>query len=76
MRKMIKATPREDYFVEILLENGNSIIIGLKEKLRTVRFSMLRDQDYFNQVVTDGIFLRWNCKIEISFNEILQWLTQ
>jgi hypothetical protein len=64
--------PKKDYRLEVLLENGNSIILNMANRLDTVRFGLLEDKDFFQQAATDGDFIRWNNKIEISASEIFQ----
>ena len=64
--------PQEDYRLEVQLENGISVILDFSSRLHTVRFCMLADQAFFRRAVTDGDFVRWNNKIEISINEVFQ----
>jgi hypothetical protein len=63
---------KEDYKIEVFLENGSSIILDLKSRLQTVRFGMLADKAFFKQAATDGHYIRWDNKIEISINEVIQ----
>ena len=72
MSKIARVTPKDDYCLEVVLDNGNSVNIDFKSRLHTVRFSILSDKDYFNTVTTDGAFVRWNYKIEISVSEIFE----
>lgn len=62
----------EDYHLEIQLDSGSSIILNLKDRLSTVRFLMISDPDFFQRVNTDGCFIRWDNKLEISVNEVFQ----
>lgn len=72
MGKIVSVTPKDDYCLEILIDNGSKVDLDLKNKLHTVRFSMLSDKEYFNTVTTDGVYVRWNNKIEISIGEVFQ----
>jgi len=72
MSRIVSVTPKGDYRIEVVLDNGNSVIINFTNRLHTVRFSLLSDKDYFNTVTTDGSFVRWNYKIEISVSEIFE----
>jgi len=72
MSRIVSVTPKDNYCLEIVLDNGNSVMIGFKSRLHTVRFSILSDKEYFSTVTTDGSFVRWNYKIEISVNEIFE----
>ena len=64
--------PQQDYRLEVLLDNGSSITLNLASRLSNVRFSLLADQDFFGRVSTDGNYIRWEDKIEISINEVFQ----
>jgi len=72
MSRIVSVTPKDDYCIEVVLDNGNSVVIDFTSRLHTVRFSLLSDKDYFNTVTTDGAFVRWNYKIEISVSEIFE----
>jgi len=72
MSRIVSVTPKDDYCIEVVLDNGNSVMIDFTSRLHTVRFSLLSDKDYFNTVTTDGAFVRWNYKIEISVSEIFE----
>ena len=72
MSRIMSVTPKDDYCLEVVLDDGNSVTMDFKSRLHTVRFSILSDKEYFNTVTTDGTFVRWNYKIEISASEVLQ----
>ena len=61
-----------DYRLEVLLDNGSSITLSLKSRLGTVRFGILTDPVFFGQATTDGSFIRWGDKVEISVSELFQ----
>ncbi len=58
--------------MEVELDNGSTIILNFSNRLHTVRFGMLADMDFFRRAVTDGDFVRWDNKIEISAREVFQ----
>lgn len=62
--------PKENYHLEVNLDNGSSIILNLENKLGTVRFGMLADNHFFHRATTDGVNIKWDNKIEISINEV------
>jgi hypothetical protein len=62
----------EDYHLEVQLDSGSSVILNLKDRLTTVRFVMISDLDFFQHVSTDGSYIRWGNKVEISVNEVFQ----
>jgi len=64
--------PMEDYTLEVTLDNGSNLILYLGGKLHTMRFGMLADKAFFKRATTDGSYIRWGNKIEISINEVIQ----
>lgn len=68
------AVARADYRLEVLLDNGSTIILNLESRLSTARFSMLREEGFFEKVRTDGNFISWEDKLEISVSELFQLL--
>ena len=72
MSHIKEVVPKDGYKLEVLLENGSSITLNLKSRLQTMRFGMLADKELFRQAVTDGSYIRWDNKLEISVNEVFQ----
>lgn len=72
MNHIIDVKPKEDYCIEVTLENGSKLTVGMKKRLNTVRFCSLTDIELFNQVSFDLHSIRWNKMIEISLNELFQ----
>lgn len=72
MSQIIKVVPKEDYCLEIILNNGSSINLSLKSRLETIRFGILRDSELFKKATTNGICISWEGKVEISLNEAFQ----
>lgn len=70
MRQIKDVVPKDDYRLEVQLENGSSVTLNLESRLQTVRFGMLSDKQFFKGVTTDGICIRWDNKIEISISEV------
>lgn len=52
--------------------SGSSIILNLASRLNTVRFGLLEDKAFFERVTTDGSYIRWDNKIEVSASEVFQ----
>jgi hypothetical protein len=65
-------TVKDDYKLEVLLQNGSSITLNLKPRLDTLRFGQLADPAFFAQATTDGSFIRWGPRVEISASELFQ----
>ena len=72
MSLITKVEPLEDYLVHIRLDNGNSVTLNMKTRLKTVRFGQLSDPIFFKEVTTDGHFIQWGNQIEISVSEMFQ----
>ena len=70
MPDIISIRPMDGYFMEVKFSNGSTVILNLEKKLRTVRFSPLRDKGLFQSAATDGNSIRWNELIEISATEV------
>ncbi|WP_305145030.1 DUF2442 domain-containing protein [Anaerotignum propionicum] len=72
MSQIVNVVPKEDYCLEIILDNGSSIHLSLKSRLETIRFGMLRDVELFKKATTNGICINWERKVEISLREAFQ----
>ncbi len=49
--------PMPDYQLEVSMETGTTIHFDFRTRLNTARFGMLRDQELFRSVQTDGNYL-------------------
>lgn len=72
MTQIINVVPKEDYCLEIVLNNGSSINLSLKSRLETIRFGILADAELFKKATTNGICISWDGKVEISLSEAFQ----
>jgi hypothetical protein len=70
--KIVHVMPREDYCLEIVLDNGSSVNLSLKNRLDTIRFGLLADAELFKKATTNGVCISWEGKVEISLNEAFQ----
>jgi hypothetical protein len=70
--QIINVVPKEDYCLEIILDNGSSIYLSLKSRLETIRFGELANAELFKKATTDGICITWDGKVEISLSEAFQ----
>jgi len=70
--QIINVIPKEDYCLDIILDNGSSIQLSLKSRLETIRFGVLADAELFRKATTDGICISWDGKVEISLAEAFQ----
>jgi hypothetical protein len=69
---IVKVVPLEDFQIEVFLENGSRVILNMKSRIKTIRFGMLADKDFFQKVTTNGQYILWDNKIEISVTELFQ----
>lgn len=72
MSRIKSVVPKEDYRLEVQLDNGSSVTLNLESRLQTLRFGMLSDKQVFKTATTDGICIRWDNQIEISMSEVFQ----
>ena len=62
--------PKENYVMEIFLNNNSSVSLDLSVKLHTARFAGLKNPGIFESATTDGRSVRWTEFMEISISEI------
>jgi hypothetical protein len=72
MSRITGLVPHENYRLEVQLDNGSSVTLNLESRLETIRFGVLADRELFSRAVTDGSFIRWGNKVEVSVNELFQ----
>jgi len=72
MSRIVRATPFEDYTLEIELDNRHKIVYDMRQRLKGVRFSALADIEKFKSVgVEDGYTLVWDSLCQITLGEII-----
>ena len=59
MSNIKKVMPKEDFKLEILLDNDSSVILNMKNRINSIRFGMLSDIEFFRCVTTDGKYVGW-----------------
>ncbi len=72
MSQIKEVVPKNNYKLDVFLDNGSSITLNLENRLQTVRFGMLADKEFFMTATTDGNYIRWGDDIEISVTEVFQ----
>ncbi|MEL7654762.1 MAG: hypothetical protein AAGU75_02510 [Bacillota bacterium] len=70
MSHIQKIISKDNYCLEVYLDNGSSIVLNLESRLGTVRFGVLVDKELFCRAATDGSYIRWDNLLEISINEV------
>lgn len=72
--KILKVTPLDGYCITVFFDNNHSVIMDMKSKLHTVRFSELRNERLFKAVITDGRAILWVGGISIAISEIMEMI--
>lgn len=72
MTQIKEVLPKEDYRLEVRLENGHTVVLDFTSRLHTVRFGLLSDKAFFQRAETDGTLVTWGNKIELSASEVFQ----
>ena len=72
MGKITAVILGEDYLVTVCFDNNHSVMLDMKKKLHTARFSELRDKQVFQAVKTDGTSIYWPGGIAIAISEIME----
>ena len=76
MRKIIEVIPSSDYLITVRFDNNHTVIMDMKGKLHTARFSDLRSEKVFCAAKTDGRAILWPGGISIAINEIMEIITR
>ncbi|WP_094606304.1 hypothetical protein SPSIL_038250 [Sporomusa silvacetica DSM 10669] len=76
MGKITEVTFDKDYLVAVRFDNNHLVMLDMKKKLHTARFSELRDERVFQAVKTDGKSIYWPGGIAIAINEIIEIVTK
>ena len=59
------------WLLTVRLDNGGAVTVNFKGKLRTLRFSLLRDRTVFAAVRTDGKAVYWPDGLSVDLDELL-----
>lgn len=75
MRRIEKVIAHEDYLLEVHLNNRHIILCDMKERLKGIRFSPLKDKTLFNAFdLKGGSTISWSGICELTLDEILSML--
>lgn len=72
MLSILSVEPLEGYLLRIGFDNGNTLILNMENKVKTIRFRQLKDSGLFHRANTDGRCIHWNELIEISVAEAFE----
>lgn len=72
MPKIMYVTAKDDYTLEIELDNRHKIIYDMKPRLQAVRFCKLSDPNCFHDFrVENGNTLIWDSLCQLTIDEII-----
>lgn len=73
MAKIRDVEPKNGYRLLVELDSDRVIFLNMADKIETVRFHDLKNEEIFKQVETDGYALYWDFgRISISLSEIYE----
>lgn len=73
MSRIKNVIPEDDYRLRVFMENDETLLLDFKGRLKTARFGILADPDFFRKATTNGIVISWQGKLELSITEVLQF---
>lgn len=60
----------------VRLDNGHAILVDMKKKLFTARFSELRDKQVFTAARTDGKVIYWPGGLSLTIGELVEFVAK
>lgn len=55
------------------MEGGSSVIVDLSDKLHTMKYAELSEEEFFKTAVTDGDYVIWGGgRMRITVNELME----
>lgn len=65
-----KIEPKDDYTIQIKLDDGRNGLFNVKPYLEYEAFNALKKIEVFKQVVNGGYFIEWSCGADLSIDTI------
>jgi hypothetical protein len=65
-----KIEPKDDYTIQVKLNNGRNGLFNVKPYLEYEAFNALKKIEAFKQVVNGGYFIEWSCGADLSIDTI------
>jgi len=63
----------KDYRLFMEMESGSNVTVDLSGKLKTIKYSILADEDFFRTAVTDGSYVIWGGgQLKLTVNELME----
>lgn len=77
MSRIRDVEAKKGYRLLIELQGGNVVFLNMSDKIDTIRFYDLKDEEFFNTVQTDGTSLYWDYgRIKIGVTEIYDMINE
>ena len=70
--EITQVTPMEKNKLKVNLENGSLLVIDFNRKVMTARFGILKEQDVWYSVTSNGQSIDWNGYVSLSLSEALE----
>lgn len=72
MQRISSVKTDKNHFLIVSLDNGQVLQIDMSKRLGMIRFAPLADTSLFDSATTDGCFVKWCDKVEISIRELME----
>ncbi len=63
-------TPQEDFFLQVVTEDGQTGLFDVKPYMGSEVFALLREGDNFRQIHNGKYFVEWDCGADLSADTI------
>ncbi|MDD4599437.1 hypothetical protein SDC9_03874 [bioreactor metagenome] len=74
--RILSVIPNDAQLITVHFDNNHSVIVNMKGKLQTARFSNLRNRELFMAANTDGKAILWAGGISIAISEIIEIISK
>ena len=68
--RIAEVTPKSDYTLQIITDNGRIGIFDVSPYLELEAFTELKKQDAFMKIMNGGYFVEWDCGADLSADTI------
>ena len=66
-------SPLPNYYLEVMMMNGSFAVVDFKPRLNSAKYMILRNQETFKSVKTDGNYVIWqDGLVKATAREILE----
>lgn len=73
MRYIRTVLPMRGYRLFMEMEGGSTVTVDLANKLDTIKYADLSEEDFFMTAVTDGDYVIWGGgRLRLTVNELME----